>query len=302
MSNAAKNRNSQIPEIIKTNERDLLKEWVKTQVEANGRPSEFLNEAVLTPVSTEFLNAMQRALQSGHNFDSIEGQEWSEVKGMLGDISRSRALQGFSPTETALFVFSLKEALFNRLRTQLKDPKELAEETLTASKILDLLGLYTTEVYQRSREEVIRRQQQELLELSTPVIRIWDGVLAIPIIGTLDSARTQIVMENLLEQIVQTGSKIAILDITGVPTVDTQTAQHLIKTVAAARLMGAECIISGIRPQIAQTIVHLGIEITDVITQASMADAVRYAMTKGGWVVAKRERDNAGAASFTTRA
>lgn len=302
MSNAAKNRNSQIPEIIKTNERDLLKEWVKTQVEAIGRPSEFLNEAVLTPVSTEFLNAMQRALQSGHNFDSIEGQEWSEVKGMLGDISRSRALQGFSPTETALFVFSLKETLFNRLRTQLKDPKELAEETLMASKLLDLLGLYTTEVYQRSREEVIRRQQQELLELSTPVIRIWDGVLAIPIIGTLDSARTQIVMENLLEQIVQTGSKIAILDITGVPTVDTQTAQHLIKTVAAARLMGAECIISGIRPQIAQTIVHLGIEITDVITQASMADAVRYAMTKGGWVVAKRERDNAGAASFTTRA
>lgn len=299
MSNAAKNKVSQLPEVIRSNEQEVLKDWIKQQVDSIGRPSEYINEAVLKPVSTEFLGGLQRALQSGHSLDSIEGPEWSEVKALLSEMSRSRALQGFSPTETAQFVFSLKETLFNRLRQHLKDPKELAEETLSASKLLDLLGLYTTEIYQRSREEVIRRQQQELLELSTPVIRIWDGVLAIPIIGTLDSARTQIVMENLLEQIVQTGSKIAILDITGVPTVDTQTAQHLIKTVAAARLMGAECIISGIRPQIAQTIVHLGIEITDVITQASMADAVRYAMAKGGWVVGKKEQP--GGAAFTTR-
>jgi len=151
--------------------------------------------------------------------------------------------------------------------------------------LLDKLGMFTTEVFQRSREGVIRRQQKDMLEMSTPVIKLWDGVLAVPLIGTLDSARTQIVMETLLEQIVQTGAKIAILDITGVPTVDTQTAQHLIKTVSATRLMGADCIISGIRPQIAQTIVHLGIDIYDIPTKATMADAIKEALARNGWTV-----------------
>lgn len=283
-----KNKVSHLATTLKNSESEILGDWLRQQVAAIGRPSEFLNEATLKPVSNEFLRVFQKAAQTG-DFDGIDGAEWADVKSVLGDISRQRALQGFTPSETALFVFSLKETLFNTLQKQVKDPAELAEEVFNATRVLDLLGLYTTEVYQRSREDVIRRQQQELLELSTPVIRMWDGVLAIPIIGTLDSARTQIVMENLLEQIVQTGSKLAILDITGVPTVDTQTAQHLIKTVAAAKLMGAECIISGIRPQIAQTIVHLGIEITDVVTQASMADAVRYALAKGGWVISRRE-------------
>ena len=162
------------------------------------------------------------------------------------------------------------------------DPAELGAETWTATVLLDRLGLFTTEVYQRSREEVIARQQQELLELSTPVVKLWEGVVAVPLIGTLDSARTQVVMENLLTRIVETGAQVAIIDITGVPTVDTLVAQHLIKTVAAARLMGAECIISGIRPQIAQTIVHLGVELENVTTKATLADAIAVALRGHG--------------------
>jgi rsbT co-antagonist protein RsbR len=203
-------------------------------------------------------------------------------------LSRARALQGFSPAETATFVFSFKKPLFEKLRSESRNAEELAEQMWLATELLDQLGLYTTEVFQRSREDVIRRQQQEMMELSTPVIRLWEGVLAIPLIGTLDSSRTQMIMENLLQMIVDTNSKVAILDITGVPTVDTQTAQHLIKTVSAARLMGAECIISGIRPQIAQTIVHLGIEIADVGTKASMADAVQLALSRQGWEIRRR--------------
>ena len=201
--------------------------------------------------------------------------EWSGVRELLGDISRARARQGFSPSETATFVFSLKQPLFDRLRRRSEGPGRLAEEIWATTLLLDSLGLYTTEVHQKTREEVIARQQQELLELSTPVVKLWDGVLALPLIGTLDSARTQVVMESLLQRIVETGAEIAIIDITGVPTVDTLVAQHLLKTVAAARLMGADCIISGIRPQIAQTIVHLGVDLGDVTTKATLADALR---------------------------
>ena len=205
---------------------------------------------------------------------------------MLANLSRSRGLQGFSPSETASFVFSLKKPLFARLRREFsKDAGALAEETWAATELLDKLGLYTTEVYQKSREEVIARQQQEMLELSTPVVKLWDGILALPMIGTLDSARTQVVMETLLQRIVETGSSIAIIDITGVPTVDTLTAQHLLKTVTAARLMGAECIISGIRPQIAQTIVHLGVDLGDVTTKATLADAFAIALERTGRAV-----------------
>jgi rsbT co-antagonist protein RsbR len=198
---------------------------------------------------------------------------------MLAGISRSRGLQGFSPSETATFVFSLKPALFDRLRADPgQDPIALFDEVRRADELIDQLGLYTTEQYQKSREEVITRQQQDMLELSTPVVKLWEGILALPMIGTLDSARTQVVMETLLQRIVETGANVAILDITGVPTVDTLTAQHLIKTVTAARLMGAECIISGIRPQIAQTIVHIGVDLGDVTTKATLADAFAAAL------------------------
>jgi rsbT co-antagonist protein RsbR len=213
----------------------------------------------------------------------MTGAHWDDVRASLSDLSKSRAHAGFSPSETATFVFSLKEALFAALRrTHAADPKLLNEETLLASSVLDRLGLVTMEAHQRGREQVILRQQQELLELSTPVIKLWDGIVAVPLIGTLDSERTQVVMESLLEAIVENEATVAIIDITGVPTVDTLVAQHLLKTVAAARLMGAECIISGIRPQIAQTIVHLGVDLGDVATKSTVADALRIALAKRG--------------------
>lgn len=201
---------------------------------------------------------------------------------MLTSVSRSRSHKGFTPSETASFVFSFKQPLFNRLGQQLKDSAELSEAIWQATTLLDRLGLLTVEAYQKAREEVILRQQEELMELSTPVVKLWEGILALPIIGTLDSARTQVVMESLLQKIVETGSEVAIIDITGVPTVDTLTAQHLLKTVTAARLMGADCIISGIRPQIAQTIVYLGIDLTGVITKATLADALLMALKRVG--------------------
>jgi rsbT co-antagonist protein RsbR len=266
-----------IPRILKANESDLLDEWLREQVTAF-RPGSKISESELRGQSKEFLNLLQLATQSG-NVTDIHGPSYGRVRDMLGDISRSRSLQGFSPSETARFVFSLKRPLFAHVRKELgSDADSLATVTWQATELLDKLGLYTTEVYQKTREEVITRQQQELLELSTPVVKLWDGILALPMIGTLDSARTQIVMESLLQRIVETGADIAIIDITGVPTVDTLTAQHLLKTVTAARLMGADCIISGIRPQIAQTIVHLGVDLGAVITKATLADAFRRAL------------------------
>jgi rsbT co-antagonist protein RsbR len=230
---------------------------------------------------------LRQAAQSRKLAD-IAGPEWTEVREQLAEISRARALQGFSPSDTTMFVLSLKQPLFTRLRLECKeDAGVLANEIWTVTLLLDQLGLYTTEIYQRSREDVIRRQQQELLELSTPVVELWEGVVALPLIGTLDSARTQVVMENLLQTIVETRSSIAIIDITGVPTVDTLVAQHLLKTVAAARLMGADCIISGIRPQIAQTIVHLGVELSNIITKATLADAFAIALQRRQLTVVK---------------
>jgi rsbT co-antagonist protein RsbR len=187
-----------------------------------------------------------------------------------------------------MFVFSLKQPLFSVIRQELAlDGVALADQTWSTTLLLDELGLLTMEVYQKGREDLINRQQQELMELSTPVVSLWEGVLALPLIGTLDSSRTQVVMENLLEQIVSTGASLAIIDITGVPTVDTLVAQHLLKTVAAARLMGADCIISGIRPQIAQTIVHLGVELGNVITKASLADAFAVALERSGMTITR---------------
>jgi len=265
-------------------ESDMLAEWVNHQLAAVTLRRDLLKDDDLREQSRRFLSLFMEALKkSGAD---VQGAGWSDVREFLSEVSQSRARQGFTPTETATFVFSLKQPLFERLRRELvSSPDALANEMWQATVVLDRLGLFTTESYQRGREEVIARQQQEMLELSTPVVELWQGILALPLIGTLDSARTQIVMESLLQKIVETGAGIAIVDITGVPTVDTLVAQHLLKTVAAARLMGAECIISGIRPQIAQTIVHLGVDLADVITKATLADAFAIALSRASLAV-----------------
>jgi rsbT co-antagonist protein RsbR len=289
---------AEIAELLSRNEETILADWMREQASDNRR-STLVNEAELRAQSTEFLGLLRRAVQRGA-LDDVEGREWDDIRRMLEELSRSRALRGMSPSQTATFVFSLKQPLFARIRKAFgNDPERLATVTWGMSLLLDRLGLFTTEVYQKGREELINRQQQEMLELSTPVVELWDGILALPLIGTLDSARTQVVMESLLQRIVETGSGIAIIDITGVPTVDTLVAQHLLKTVAAARLMGADCIISGIRPQIAQTIVHLGVELQDVITKATLADAFAVALRRSNLVIAPRNgsRPAAGAAS-----
>jgi rsbT co-antagonist protein RsbR len=272
---------SQLAKLLKIQEAEVLQDWLAEQLSAEMR-TDLIRESELREESREFLNLFSQAIQH-QNLTSIHAPEWSSVKEMLASISRSRAQKGFSPSETATFVLSLKQPLFNRLRNAYRDhPQALVDDIWHVTTLLDQLGLWTTEVYQKSREEVILRQQQELVELSTPVVKLWDGILALPIIGTLDSNRTQVVMESLLQKIVETGSEVAIIDITGVPTVDTLTAQHLLKTVSAARLMGADCIISGIRPQIAQTIVYLGIDLSDVKTKSSLADAFLLAMKQRG--------------------
>jgi rsbT co-antagonist protein RsbR len=268
--------------VLKDSHAEILSEWIAQQL-ADGARSKSVSDASLKNSSTEFLKLLEDA-SSGGEVSNIDSSSFAPIKQMLSDLSASRAIQGSTPTETASFIFSLKTILFKKLAAK-TGAANLTGTMIAVSELLDKLGLFTAESFQKSREAIIRRQQKEMLEMSTPVIKLWDGVLAVPLIGTLDSARTQIVMENLLQKIVETGSKIAILDITGVPTVDTQTAQHLMKTVSATRLMGADCIISGIRPQIAQTIVHLGIDIYDITTKATMADAVKDAMAKTGWVV-----------------
>ncbi|MES2524498.1 MAG: STAS domain-containing protein [Gemmatimonadota bacterium] len=280
MKSTAASTTSTIVDVLHQHETELLQEWVTAQSRmVSGGGS--ISGADLRAQCSEFLTLFRRAAESGNL--TGDGSAWAPVKEFLSSISRSRAQQGYSPSETATFVFSLKGPLFMRLRTaHAGDADGLAESTWAATMLIDGLGLHTTELYQRSREEVIARQQQDMLELSTPVVSLWDGILALPMIGTLDSARTQVVMETLLQRIVETGADIAVIDITGVPTVDTLTAQHLLKTVTAARLMGAECIISGIRPQIAQTIVHLGVDLGGVITKASLSDAFRLALQRTG--------------------
>lgn len=277
-----------IAEILGQHEKPLLEDWLREQLSALSARQDLISEGDLRRESAEFLAHFTPACQTGSLTD-IFASEWASVLNLLATISRSRALQGFSPTETATFVFSLKQPLFARLRQALStNAEKLADELWSATVILDKLGLYTTEVFQKSREEIIKRQQNEMFELSTPVVKLWEGVIALPLIGTLDSGRAQIVMETLLQSIVDTGSNIAIIDITGVPTVDTLVAQNLLKTVAAARLMGAQCIISGIRPQIAQTMVHLGIEFGDVATKATLADALIHAFRQLDLMISPR--------------
>jgi len=276
-----------IPQLLAENEETLLRDWIGSQKKSGALRAGQISEAELTEASRRLIAALRGGAASGQ-FVDITAPGWDQSRTVLEDVSRSHATLGLTPSETATFVFSLKEPLFALLREKVgKDPDRLADETWIATMLLDKLGLYTVEAFQKTREDIIRRQQQELLELSTPVVRLWEGILALPLIGTLDSARTQIVMESLLEEIVTSGAEIAIIDITGVPTVDTLVAQHLIKTVAAARLMGADCIISGIRPQIAQTIVHLGLEL-GVVSKATMADAFAMALRQLGKAVVDR--------------
>lgn len=265
----------------------LLEDWLREQLAAATARRDLIPEADLRRQSAEFLALLTTACRVG-NVRDIGAPEWKPVCDFLASISRSRAIQGFSPSETATFIFSLKQPLCAHLQQALSaDTAALTEAMWTATTLLDTLGLYTAEVYQKSREEVIRRQQLEMLELSTPVVKLWEGILAVPLIGTLDSVRTQVVMENLLQTIVASGSSVAIVDITGVPAVDTLVAQHLLKTVAAAKLMGAQCIVSGIRPQIAQTMVHLGVAFGDVVTRATLADALAYAFRQIGCTVGR---------------
>jgi rsbT co-antagonist protein RsbR len=265
-----------------TRHRDtLLGDWLNQHLSIALRRG-LATEADMTDQFRTFLNVFIDTLARSETLDAGR-PEWEPVRAFLADMSAYRARQGFTPIETATFVFSLKQPLYKRLREELAaQPAELADVSWALNQLLDALGLYTTDVFQRSRETIIARQQEELLELSTPVVQLWEGILALPLIGTLDSARTQVVMESLLQKIVETGASISIIDITGVPTVDTLVAQHLLKTVAAARLMGADCIISGIRPQIAQTIVHLGVDLTNVITKSTLADAFIVALQKTG--------------------
>ncbi|MBV8534483.1 MAG: STAS domain-containing protein [Alphaproteobacteria bacterium] len=280
----AKN-DSVIPQIMEKYSAQVMKEWAAQMTSVATAGGDDLNE-----IGARFFTAVRQGIASGQ-FDDITGQAWAPARGILEELSRDRAVKGAAPTQTATVVFSLKALLFALLGREIKDAPTLAREIWTATLLLDKLGLYTTEVFQKNREEVIARQQEEMLELSTPVVKLWDGILALPLIGTLDSARTQVVMESLLQEIVTSGAEIAIIDITGVPTVDTLVAQHLLKTVSAARLMGADCIISGIRPQIAQTIVHLGVEL-NVMSKATMADAFALALRRIGKAVRDRQHTN----------
>lgn len=277
---------SKLADVVRRHESKILASWIESQLAATTMRRDLIKESELRQQSADLLRALAAGLQ-GADGAGLNAAQWMAVKETLSAVSKSRAGQGFTPGETATFVFSLKEPLFSALQHEHRDDSGgLLSDMWRASLLIDEMGLFTVEAYQKSREEVIRRQQQELLELSTPVVKLWDGVLALPLIGTLDSARTQIVMESLLQKIVETGSVVAIIDITGVPTVDTLVAQHLIKTITAARLMGADCIISGIRPQIAQTIVHLGVHLADVTTKASLADAFALALQRVGLGVA----------------
>lgn len=263
--------------LIERHQPQLFAEWLSRLTRGGRSGAGPHRDSDISDQAKRFIEHLRQGVRNGQ-FEDISVADWAPMRDLLDDVSRSRAAHGISPAETATFVFSFKEPLFELLRRSiLSDAELLGEQIWLATRLLDQLGLFTIECYQRTREELIGRQQQELLELSTPVVQLWDGILALPLIGTLDSARTQIVMESLLQRIVTSGAEIAIIDITGVPTVDTLVAQHLIKTISAARLMGADCILSGIRPQIAQTIVHLGLEL-NVISKATMADALRLAL------------------------
>jgi rsbT co-antagonist protein RsbR len=272
---------NELVEIISKNEEQIRAGWMRDMGKSVQR-ADLISKKELEEQCRSILSAVIAGMRTSGPTD-LSAAGWNTARDLLQEISTSRARQGFSPADVASFVLSLKQPVFASIRRELSgDQDRLFENIWTATEMFDRLANTTTEFFMAAREELISRQQQELLELSTPVVKLWDGILALPIIGTLDSARTQVVMESLLQTVVATNSKFAIIDITGVPTVDTLVAQHLLKTITAARLMGAECIISGVRPQIAQTIVHLGINLEDVITKAKLSDAFALALQRSG--------------------
>jgi rsbT co-antagonist protein RsbR len=278
-----------IASVLKKRAKQLLTDWLTdlttSSFDAVGKNR--VSPQELEQQGAQFLQLLSAALDGKQAID-LNAAQAKPLREFLEGLSRSRAQQGFSSGETATFIFSFKRPLFQALKLEAgANADALAEEIWAATQLLDALGLLTVSTFQRAREELINRQQEEMLELSTPVVKLWEGILALPMIGTLDSQRTQVVMESLLQKIVETGSDMAIIDITGVPTVDTLVAQHLLKTVTALRLMGAECIISGIRPQIAQTIVHLGVDLQGVVTKASLADALALALKRGGYTISR---------------
>jgi rsbT co-antagonist protein RsbR len=273
---------STLSAVLRKRRDTILTQWTQEQQREMGSAHARLSIAELSRQSAQFLDLLVQVSQRASAEDIIAG-DWKEIREFLDVLSRERVMAGFASDETATFIFSLKRPIFDALRSESGgDADKLATDVWTATVLLDKLGLHTVKSFQRTREEIINRQQQEMLELSTPVVKLWDGILALPMIGTLDSARTQVVMESLLQKIVETESQLAIIDITGVPTVDTLVAQHLLKTVTALRLMGADCIISGVRPQIAQTIVHLGVDLQGVTTKANLADALALALRRNG--------------------
>ncbi|MEO7488966.1 MAG: STAS domain-containing protein [Ferruginibacter sp.] len=261
--------------LLQKKKKALMELWLKNQLKNETLRDDLISSEELITQSSAFLDGFLKALNSSNITDSTS-EDFDEVIETLSGLAIERAMKGFSPRETGLFIISLKDSLLQIISQENTDPKELFSESLKISSLMDNFSMIAFETFIKGREEVILRQTDEISEISTPVIRIWDGILALPIIGTLDSARTQVVMENLLEAIVATGSRIAILDISGVPAVDSLVAQHLIKTVSATRLIGAECIISGIRPEIAQTVVHLGIDLSNIITKATLASALKH--------------------------
>lgn len=268
-----------IVKLLQRKKKQVYETWINAQLADATLRDDLMSNEELREQSNELLDALLKAL-TDKNIDNPESSEFEAVFEILQGISISRARQGFSPKETGAYVLSLKQAFFQILQQDIKDDEgTLVEAVLRINKFMDSMSMLTFETFLKGREEVILRQTSEITEISTPVIRIWDGILALPIIGTLDSQRTQVVMENLLQEIVESSSTIAILDISGVPAVDSLVAQHLIKTVAATRLMGAECIISGIRPEIAQTVVHLGIDLSSIVTKATLSSALKHAFS-----------------------
>jgi len=282
---------SKLAEMINKYQNEIRADWLKQMAGSVSR-ADLMTKEELDIQSRELMDAIAMGARSGE-ITNLDGPAWSQVREVLNSISTSRARQGFSSGETATFVLSLKQPIFNAIRREdASDPAALFDDIWKSTLLLDKLALLTVDAFQTTREQLIARQQEELMELSTPVVKLWDGILALPIIGTLDSARTQVVMESLLQAVVQTNSRVAIIDITGVPTVDTLVAQHLLKTVTAARLMGADCIISGVRPQIAQTIVHLGIDLAGVVTKAKLSDAFALALQRTNQAVTRINGDN----------
>ncbi|WP_276483784.1 STAS domain-containing protein [Paraflavitalea pollutisoli] len=280
-------------DLVKTlqkKKKQILEIWMEKQLADAGLRDDLISNEELRIQSEELVQALVQSITE-KNLGNVESSEFEPVYEILAGISLSRAKQGFSPRETGIYIFSLKDSLLQVIQEEMRDdPAAMYAETIRISKLVDSFGIATFETFIKGREEVIYRQTNEITEISTPVIRVWDGILALPIIGTLDSSRTQVVMENLLQEIVETGSSIAILDISGVPAVDSLVAQHLIKTVSATRLMGAECIISGIRPEIAQTVVHLGIDLSNITTKASLASALRHAFSQLHLEVRKKQK------------